>query len=108
MVPMIFRRLNNEFIRGHIFETDPLSLHSEIFARQASVGATLDDEDNVYRVTLTQFVIDRLYGEGETSPPLYITNQGNNGLYVSTTFYGPDAAENLRPRLIITTINPDN
>jgi len=108
MAPMIFRRLDNEFIRGHIFETDPLSLHSEIFARQASVGATLDDEDNVYRVALTQFVIDRLYGEGETSPPLYITNQGNNGLYVSTTFYGPDAAENLRPRLIITTINPDN
>ncbi len=106
--PMVFRRPDNEFIRGHIFETEPLSLHSEIFARQASVGATLDEEDNVYRVTLTQFVIDRLYGEEESSTPLYITNQGNNGLFVSTTFYGPDAAESLRPRLIITTINPDN
>ena len=108
MAPLGFRRMDNQFVRGHVFETEPLSIHSEIFTRQASVAATLDDEDNVYRVTLTQYIIDSLYGEGETSPPLYITNQGNNGLYVSTTLFGPDAAENLRPRLIISTINPEN
>jgi hypothetical protein len=108
MAPMNFERLDSEFLRGHIFDTDPVSLHSEIFARQASVGATLDEEENVYRVTLTQYIIDKIYGDGESTPPLYITNQGNNGLYVSTKLFGPDAPENLRPRLIITTLNPDN
>ena len=108
IVPMSFKRLDNDIIRGHIFDTDPLSLHSEIFARQASVGATLDEEDNVYRIVLTQYIIDRIYGEDADTNPLYITNQGNNGLYVSTTLFGPDAPENLRPRLIITTLNPDN
>jgi hypothetical protein len=82
-------------------------LHSEIFARQAVVGSTLDDEENLYRITVTQYVIDRIYGELETTP-LYITNQGNNGLYISTKLMGTDAAENMRPRLIISTINPDN
>jgi len=108
LAPMGFRRVVSEFIRGHTFETEPLSLHSEIFAKQASFGATLDEEDNVYRITITQYIIDSIYGEDGNYPPLYFTNQGNNGLYVSTTFFGPDAVENLRPRLIVTTINPDN
>jgi hypothetical protein len=105
--PLGFKRLGNEFLRGHTFDTEPFSLHSEIFARQAVVGSTLDDEENLYRITVTQYVIDRIYGELETTP-LYITNQGNNGLYISTKLMGTDAAENMRPRLIISTINPDN
>ena len=108
IAPMGFGRIDSEFIRGHVFETEPLSLHSEIFARQASVGATLDEDDDVFRITLTQYIIDSTYGEDGSFPPLYITNQGNNGLYVSTMFFGPDAAENLKPRLIVTTINPNN
>jgi hypothetical protein len=105
--PLRFRRLNIEFLRGHTFDTKPFSLHSEIFARQAAVGSTLDEEDNLYRITVTQYIINRIYGELETTP-LYITNQGNNGLYVSTKLLGTDAADNMRPRLIITTINPEN
>ncbi|WP_340103450.1 DUF4270 family protein [Rhodohalobacter sp. 8-1] len=105
--PMGFTRLENNFLRGHTFETDPLSLHSEIFVRQATVGATLDEDDDVYRITITQYLIDQIYGQSD-STPLYITNQANNGLYVSTKLLGTDAPENVRPRLIITTINPDN
>mgnify|MGYP006273172853 CR=1 FL=1 len=107
MAPLNFGRLDNEFLRGHNFETEPLSLHSEIFARQAVVGADIDDEEDIYRINLTQYIIDLIYGEDEATP-LYITNQGNNGQYISTTLKGPDAAESERPRLIITTINPDN
>lgn len=105
--PFNFGRLDNEFLRGHNFETEPLSLHSEIFARQAVVGADIDEENDIYRINLTQYIIDLIYGEDETTP-LYITNQGNNGQYISTTLRGPGAAESERPRLIITTINPDN
>lgn len=105
--PPGFVRPENEFIRGHSFESEPLSLHSEIFARQSTVGANLDEDDNVFRVNITQYLVDHIYGE-QNRTSLYFTNQGNNGLYVSTTLMGIDAPENMRPRLIITTINPDN
>ncbi len=105
--PVGFTRLDNDLLRGHTFDTEPLSLHSEIFVQDADVGGILDEEEDVYRISVTQYILDQIYGETE-STPLYITNQANNGLYVSTKLMGTDAPENLRPRLIITTINPDN
>lgn len=105
--PPGFVRPENTFLRAHSFESEPLSLHSEIFSQQATVASNLDEDNQVYRVTVTQYLIDRIYGESEATP-LYFTNQGNNGLYISTKLMGTGAAENQRPRLIITTLNPDN
>ncbi|MFO7845589.1 MAG: hypothetical protein R6V27_03435 [Balneolaceae bacterium] len=107
VTPSGFVRPENNLIRGHAFPSEPLSLHSEIFSQQASVGTNLNEDEEVYSLNVTQFIIDQLYGSNELTP-LYFTNQQNNGLYVSTKLFGNEAAENVRPRLIITTLNPDN
>lgn len=102
-----FLRPQPELIRAHFFESEPLDIASEIFARTASVGANLSENEEQFRVNVTSYFVDKLFGDIDTTP-LYFSLQGNNGLFYSTTLYGADAPENLRPRLIITTINPEN
>jgi hypothetical protein len=102
-----FTRPETDLLRAHFFRTEPVNLASEIFARNPSFGATLADDGERFEINITNYFIDKLFGDIDTTP-LYLTNQGNIGLYYSTTLHGPDAPEDLRPRLIITTINPEN
>jgi len=102
-----FLRPQPNLIRAHFFGSEPLDIASEIFARSASAGSNLSENEQEFRVNVTSYFVDRLFGEIDTTP-LYFSLQGNNGLFYSTTFHGTDAPENLRPRLVITTINPEN
>ncbi|CAN5172188.1 hypothetical protein BH23BAC3_BH23BAC3_00260 [soil metagenome] len=102
-----FLRPQPDLIRAHFFGSEPLDIASEIFARAASAGANLSENEQQFKINVTSYFVDRLFGETVTTP-LYFSLQGNNGLFYSTTLHGADAPENLRPRLVITTINPEN
>jgi len=103
-----FTRPSTDLLRAHFFSSEPADLASEIFVRAPSLGATLSEEnENLFEINVTNYLVDKLFGDVLTTP-LYLTNQGNNGLYYSTTLHGTNAFEDLRPHLIITTINPEN
>jgi len=102
-----FLRPQPELIRAHFFGSEPLDLASEIFTRSASVGANLSEEEQQFKVNVTSYFVDKLFGQANRTP-LYFSLQTNNGLFYSTTLHGINAPENVRPRLIVTTINPEN
>lgn len=105
--PPGFTRPRTDLIRYHFFRSEPLDLSSELFARSPSNFASLNEEQQQFKLNVTNYFIDSMFGDLELTP-LYFTNQSNNGLFYSTTLLGTDAPENQRPRLIITTINPEN
>lgn len=102
-----FVRPQPELIRAHFFGSEPLDLASEIFTRSANVGANLSEDEQQFKVNVTNYFVDKLFGQANRTP-LYFSLQANNGLLYSTTLYGTNAQENVRPRLIVTTINPEN
>jgi len=102
-----FLRPKPELLRAHFFGTEPLDLASEIFTRSANVGANLPENEQQFKVDVTSYFVDKLFGQANRTP-LYFTLQTNNGLFYSTTLYGINAGENVQPRLIVTTINPEN
>lgn len=103
--PPGFTRPNTDLIRAHAFESEPLDLASEIFTSAPRIVSQLNEDEELFQVNVTDYFIINFY---EDSIPLYFTIQGNNGLFYSTRFYGVEAPENLRPKLIITTINSEN
>ncbi len=105
--PPGFNRPTIDLIRAHVFESEPLDLASEIFTSGAPIVTQLDEDEDRFQVNVTNYFLSSLYGDVDLTP-LYFTIQGNNGLFYSTRFYGVEAPEDLRPRLIITTINSEN
>ena len=106
-VPPGFTRPGTDLVRYHFFRSDPLDLSSELFARSPANFASLNEEQQQFKLNVSNYFIDTMFGDIELTP-LYFTNQSNNGLFYSTTLLGTEAPENQRPRLIITTINPEN
>jgi len=99
-----FERLSPDLVQLHVFDEIPNDIMAEIFIRDPDFfRINEDDEEDVFLVDITQYVMDRVYGEN-SDDKLYLTTQISNGLLYSTQFYDLDAPEELRPRIVITFI----
>ncbi|REL38741.1 hypothetical protein DYD21_01970 [Rhodohalobacter sp. SW132] len=105
--PPGFIRPQTQQLRAHYFSSEPLNIASEIFTTSAYAGTVRDSEAEQFRINVSSYFIDNMFGDFDFTP-LYISNQLVNGFIYPLSLYGPDAPEDLRPRLIITTINPEN
>ena len=98
-----FERLSPDLVQLHVFDEKPRDIMSEIFTRDPDFFRVNEDQEDVFLVDITQFVLDRVYGES-SDEKLFLTTQIANGLLYSTQFYDLTAPEELRPRIVITFI----
>ena len=98
-----FERLSPDLVQLHVFGEKPRDIMSEIFTRDPDFFRINEDQEDVFLVDITQFVLNRVYGDGPDEK-LFLTTQITNGLLYSTQFYDLTAPEELRPRIVITFI----
>jgi len=89
--------------RAHIFDEQPEDVMADIFTTNANFFTnTEDDEDELFDINITQFVLDEVYGSQENRE-LYITIESVNGILYSTHFFGT-SDDTLNPKIVITTV----
>lgn len=91
-------------IRAHEFDPVPSDVISEMFITSAAFNGLADEGGNTYRLDITRYVLNEVFGE-EGEGPLFISLQAVNGLLYSAEFYDETAAEDLRPRIVITSVD---
>ncbi|MEX2436340.1 MAG: hypothetical protein WD735_06600 [Balneolaceae bacterium] len=96
-----FSRPQTESIRGHVSSSEPTDLGSELFLTEIAFGGLLEEDKDVFRLNLTNYVLNVVYGGGENLP-IYLSPQAINGLIYTTEIEGTDTVEDRRPRLVIT------
>ena len=99
-----FERLSPDLVQVHVFDEIPNDLMGEIFITDPDFFVVNEEEENTFRVDITQFIIDQAYGE-QNDNKLYLTIQVINGLLYTTAFYDHQAPADVKPRIVITTIN---
>lgn len=98
-----FERLSPDIVQLHVFEEKPKDIMAEVFTRDPDFFKINEDEEDVFLVNITQFVLDQVYGESSDNR-LFLTTQTTNGMLYSAQFYDLTAPEELRPRIVITFI----
>ena len=89
-------------IRGHSFQVEPSDLPAELFTTPSRFGSSIDEDENTFSINLTQYVLNKVFGErGEG--PIYISLEAVNGIFYSAQFYDENAIESRRPRIVITS-----
>ena len=99
-----FKRPELQSIRAHEFDPVPANITSELFITTASYFGLADEGEDTYRLNITQYVLNEVYGE-QGEGPLFITLQAVNGFLYSAEFYGETAPDDLRPRIVITSVD---
>ena len=92
-----------ETIRAHSFTTPPSDLISEIFISPPRFGADINEDEQVFKVDITQFVLNAAYGDAD-EVPLYFSVQTVNGILYSIKLHDDSAPQGRQPRLIITSV----
>jgi hypothetical protein len=92
-----------ETIRAHTFSTPPADLISEIFVTPPRFGADINEDEDLFKVDVTQYVLDTTYGDVNAAP-LYFSVQAVDGILYSIKLHDNAAAQDLQPRLIITSV----
>ncbi|MFO7798493.1 hypothetical protein [Rhodohalobacter sp.] len=92
-----------ESIRAHTFSTPPADLISEIFATPARFGANINEDEEIFKVDVTQYILDTTYGDVNAAP-LYFSAQSVNGILYSIKLHDNAAPQDRQPRLIITSV----
>ncbi|MCH8547756.1 MAG: DUF4270 domain-containing protein [Balneolaceae bacterium] len=90
-------------LRGHSFQRTPSDLVSELFVNPSRFGSSLDQDNQLFSIDITQYILNYVFGDIEEGP-IFVSLQTTNGILFSSDFYGSQASENLRPRIIITTV----
>lgn len=98
-----FERLSPDLVQVHVFDEVPNDIMGEIFITDPDFFRVKEEDEESFRIDITQFIIDQAYGE-ESESRLYLTTQVVNGLIYTTTFYDHQAPADVRPRIAITTI----
>lgn len=90
-------------LRAHIFNEQPDDVMADIFTTNAAFFTNNEeDEEELFNINITQFVLDEVYGSQENRE-LYITIQAVNGILYSTRFFGT-SDDTLNPKIVITTV----
>ncbi len=98
-----FERISPDIVQLHVFEEKPSDIMAEVFIEDPDFFRINEDDEDVFLVDITQYVLNRVYGEN-FDDKLFLTTQIPNGLLYSTQFYDLNASEELRPRIVITFI----
>ncbi len=98
-----FDRFSTDLVQIHVFDEIPADIMGEIFVTDPNFFRVKEEDDESFRIDITQYVMDQTYGE-ENDRELYLTTQLVNGLLYSTIFYDHEAPADLKPRIVITTI----
>jgi hypothetical protein len=89
-------------VRAHIFDAQPDDVMAEIFTNNAIFFTNNEEEEELFDINITQFILDEVYGSQENRE-LYITIQAVNGILYSTHLFGT-TDDTLNPKIIITTV----
>lgn len=92
-----------ETIRAHTFSSTPSDLISEIFISSPRFGADLNEDEDIFKVDVTQYVLNAAYGDADEGP-LYFSVQTVNGIFYSVKLHDDTAPQGRQPRLIITSV----
>jgi len=92
-----------ETIRAHTFSTPPADLISEIFITPPRFGADINEDEELFKVDVTQYVLDTVYGDVNAAS-LYFSAQAVNGILYSIKLHDNAAPQDRQPRLIITSV----
>ena len=106
LFPGIVRPRSN-LARVHVFNQTPADLMGEIFTFGQTnpnvYTAVLGDDEETFKMDITQHILNEVYGSIENRKP-YLTIQSVNGILYSTRFFDTNASDNLKPRIVITTL----
>jgi len=93
--------------RLHVFDKTPADLMGEIFnfgqTNPNVFTAVLSDDEETFKMDITQHILNEVYGSIENRKP-YLTLQSINGIIFSARFFDTNAPDNLKPRIVITTL----
>ena len=98
-----FVRPQTNLIRAHVFNDIPRDLAGEIFTTGHSFSSQIDEDEDTFKIDITQYVLNEVFGDLDERK-LFLTVQTTNGLLYSSIFYGADAPENKKPRIVITSV----
>ena len=102
--PPGFVRPVTDLIRANEFEEQPVDIMAEIFSTDPNFFVALeDDESQVFKLDITQHIIDGVYGE-EQDRSLYLTTETIVGTLYSARFFNSTTADSTKPRLVITYV----
>jgi hypothetical protein len=101
--PSIVRPLL-ETVRGHSFRTVPSDLVSELFATSPRFGSVYEEDEDLFMVNITQYILNEVYGDIDEGP-IFISLQAINGFLYSGLFYDLNADPDKRPRIVITSVD---
>jgi hypothetical protein len=94
-----------ESIRGHSFNPVPNDLTSELFINTPRFNASIDEDVNTFRLDVTQYVLNEVYGDGDEGS-IFVSLQAINGFLYSAHLFDETAAEEaMRPRIVITSVD---
>lgn len=92
------------YLRIHLVDPDAESVSNYIFSRGAQFEGLYNEDDNSYRFDLTNYANSLLFSNQNQSE-FYLSAETINGIIFTTWLHGPDAPEELRPRILITSVN---
>jgi hypothetical protein len=102
--PPGFVRPVTDLIRANEFEEQPVDIMAEIFSTDPNFFVALeDDESQVFKLDITQHIIDGVYGEDQDRS-LYLTTETIVGTLYSARFFNSTTADSTKPRLVITYV----
>ncbi len=107
LFPGILRPRTN-LARVYVFNQKPADLMGEIYTTRVLDNpnvftAILGEDEETFRMDITQHILNEVYGSIENRKP-FLTIQNINGLIYSSRFYDANAPDNLKPRIVITTL----
>ncbi|MEX0905925.1 MAG: hypothetical protein WD604_01820 [Balneolaceae bacterium] len=101
-----FTRPEIEFLRSLVFTEEPPDLRAELFLNSANFSGSFDEDAEIFRVEITEYILNEIFGDREQGS-IYITLP-ENGLLYTTQLYDQNGPENLKPRLVITSVKSDS
>ncbi len=98
-----FMRPQTNLIRTHVFNEMPRDLQAEIFTTDPSFFVQKDEDEDTFRINITQYVLDEVFGDVDKRK-LFLSLQTTNGILYSAKFHGLDAPDQKQPRIVITSV----
>ncbi len=89
-------------VRAHIFDDQPEDVMAEIFTTNADFFTINEEEEELFDINITQYILDEVYGNQENRE-LYITIQAVDGILYSTHLFDTSDST-LNPKIVITTV----
>ena len=92
-----------DLVRINVFNGQPRDLMAEIFTVDPVFFAVLEDNQDTFKIDITDHILDKIHGD-TADRNLFLTIQNVDGIIYSSSFIGSDGPDNLKPRIVITSV----